>query len=99
MVGKLYDDVMRRIEEGGATSRDLAKRTLSWIFHAINTRPLMMNEFRELLVIEEGDTKLDERQSSAEDIIVVCQSLVVYDPQSKCCQIHSFYDSGIFREV
>ena len=50
----------------------------------------MMNELRELLVIEEGDTELDERQSSAEDIIAVCQSLIVCDPQSNVVRFTHF---------
>jgi len=79
----LYDEVLRRVEEGGATSQDLALRTLSWIFHTAKTRPLKMNELREMLVIEEGDTELNECQSSGEDIIAVCQSLIICDPQSE----------------
>jgi hypothetical protein len=89
-VGKLYEDIMHRIEKGGDTDRDLAVRTLSWILHSTNTRPLKMNELRELLVIEDGDNDLDERQSTAEDIIAVCQSLVVCDLQSNVVRFTHF---------
>ena len=71
-------------------SRDLAWRTLSWIVHAADTRPLTMNELRQLLVIDVGDTQIDERQSSAEDIIAVCQSLIALDAESKIVRFAHF---------
>ena len=81
---------MRRIAEGGDMSRDLAWRTLSWIVHAADTRPIKMNELRQLLVIDVGDTQIDERQSSAEDIIAVCQSLIALDVESNVVRFAHF---------
>jgi hypothetical protein len=81
---------MRRIAEGGDMSRDLAWRTLSWIVHAADARPLTMNELRQLLVIDLGDTQIDERQSSAEDIIAVCQSLIALDAESNVVRFAHF---------
>jgi hypothetical protein len=81
---------MRRIEEAGEMRRDLAWRTLSWIFHAVGTRPLKMNELRQLLVIDVGDTQIDERQSSTEDILAVCQSLIALDAESNVVRFAHF---------
>jgi hypothetical protein len=81
-VPDLYDHVMSQIIQGDDGSKDLALRTLSWVYYGAETRLLSMEELRWALVIEVGDKDIYPRQPLAEDIIAVCQSLVVCDSQT-----------------
>src|SRR5947207_7332268 len=64
-IEEMYSNIMRRIEEAGFVVKDLALRTLSWIFHSACTRPLKMDELRNLLVTDDGDEDLDEEHQSS----------------------------------
>jgi hypothetical protein len=60
---------------------DAGMQILTWIFHA--ARPLQMDELRIALDVEDEDpTIVDEPQLSNEDIIEMCQSLVVFEESS-----------------
>ena len=77
-IEKAYGNVMERIETGKSADKDLALRTLSWIFHTADAGPLKMEELCDLLVTDEDDSDLhSELRPSPEDIIAVCQSLVI----------------------
>jgi Ankyrin repeats (many copies)/Zinc finger, ZZ type len=73
-----YSGVIARIEKLEDDSKDLAIRTLSWIFHA--RRPLTMCELREAVAIEDNQVDLDvEDLPSPSDIIDCCGSLIIHD--------------------
>lgn len=78
-IDEAYNNIMSRIEKGGSIDKDLALRTLSWVFHnSAGARPLKIAELCDLLVIEAGDSDFDPQyRSSPDDIIAVCQSLIV----------------------
>jgi hypothetical protein len=73
-----YSGVIVRIEKLEEDSKDLAIRTLSWVFHA--RRPLSMGELCQAVAIEDNQADLDaEELLSLSDIIDCCGSLVVHD--------------------
>jgi hypothetical protein len=70
---------MERISSKGY-SKTIILRVLSWIRYA--KRPLLFDELREVIWVEEGDTKLkatDINDFSLDHIIRNCQSLVTCD--------------------
>jgi hypothetical protein len=80
-----YQLIMNRLENRGKGVRDLALRTILWISKAV--RPLRMDELRDLLVVEKGDTDLrhDDRVDS-QVIVDACESLVVLDESGEFVQ-------------
>lgn len=76
-----YKHTVTRIRAAGYHTSVTAIRTLTWIFHA--ARPLLIDEFLEALCVEErtadahGESKL-----VVDDVIRMCQSLVVYEESS-----------------
>jgi hypothetical protein len=82
----IYNDILHRIEEYPFADKDLAMRTLSWIFHTgerPGARRFKMDELIDLLITDEGDSELDEEsRSSPHDIIAVCKSLVIHNEES-----------------
>jgi Ankyrin repeats (many copies)/Zinc finger, ZZ type len=77
-IDEAYSGVIAGIEKLEADSKDLAVRTLSWIFHA--RRPLCMAELCEAVAIEDNQVDLDaEDLPSPSNIIDCCGSLVVHD--------------------
>ncbi|KAF7343623.1 Ankyrin [Mycena sanguinolenta] len=70
-----YDEVMERINQQSEDDRNLAWRTLSWIFHA--KRLLQPSELRTALAVEPGTTGLDPNNLlDLETILSVCEGLV-----------------------
>jgi hypothetical protein len=76
-----YKEVIDRISKTDEESGDAGMRILTWIFHA--ARPLKMDELRVALDVEDGYSNIDdEPQFSKDDIVEMCQSLVVYEESS-----------------
>ncbi|KAJ7241052.1 hypothetical protein B0H12DRAFT_1326331 [Mycena haematopus] len=70
-----YDEVMERIRRQSEDDRNLALRTLSWIFNA--KRILRPSELRAALAVEPGTTKLDPNNLVAMNTILsVCAGLL-----------------------
>jgi hypothetical protein len=83
-IEEVYNDVLRRIGSDNpekSADRELAMRTLAWIFYTADrqgARPLRMGELQDLLVTEPGDTEFQSQYRSVpRDIIAACQSLVI----------------------
>jgi ankyrin repeat protein len=75
-IHEAYEEVLERIERESCYG--LVVKILSWVFHA--RRPLSMDELREALSIDSGDSRLNSfyfLEPSA--IVEVCKSLVTYD--------------------
>jgi hypothetical protein len=73
-----YRNVMERMTPGNQT---FARRVLGWILHA--QRILHMDELREALAVETGDSSLDrEVIPSADKIIQSCGCLINHDQQN-----------------
>ena len=88
-VDEVYNEILHRIgydDPDKANDKQLAMRTLAWVFYAANkpgARPLRMEELRDLLVIEPNDKAFQHRyRSSPRDIVAVCQSLVIHDEET-----------------
>jgi len=76
-----YNEVFKRIQVQGPDRQDLVLKIVSWILYA--KRPLKMDELREAIVIEPGDTELDPNYLLEPGFIVeISESLVSYDEDS-----------------
>ena len=91
-IDSAYNNVMVRIAEGGDPDMKFALKILSWIFYAADTtEPLRMEELQSLLITEKGDHDLrDDELSLPADIITVCQSLAVFDKDSRVVSFTHF---------
>ena len=68
---------MDRINSQHADKATLARKVLSWVFHA--SRPLTILEIQHALAVEAGDTTLDEDNIPEEELLLsVCNGLVTY---------------------
>jgi hypothetical protein len=94
-----YGNVIERIETGKLADKDLALRTLSWIFHTADAGPLKMEELCDLLVTDEDDSDIhSEWRPSPEDIIAVCQSLVICEKDGGVVRFTHFTVQEFLRE-
>ena len=76
-----YNEVFKRIQMQGPDRKDLVLKIVSWILYA--KRPLKMDELREAIAIEPGDTKLDPNYLLEPGFIVeISESLVSYNENS-----------------
>ena len=77
----IYDEAFRRIWSQGAEDISLARRVLSWIFHA--QRPLTVAELQHALAVTLGESHLDKEALIDEDLLVaVCAGIVAVDGRS-----------------
>ena len=76
-----YKDIVIRITEKGKDAIQLAWRILSWVFYAF--RPLSMDELREAIAVEPEDIELEQNLMDPDDIVEICESLLVHDESSE----------------
>ena len=78
-----YKDTMRRIDESLPGAKNLAHKTLSWVFHA--PRPLQIDELRELLIVRPEDKGILDwtLPNDLGFVIEPCQGLITYDSDTK----------------
>jgi hypothetical protein len=77
----LYETIMSGITQSQDDSKQLALGTLTWVLYA--KRPLHIDELRVAMAIEEGDSRLDDEDlTSAQTLVKVCGSFVIYDKDS-----------------
>jgi ankyrin repeat protein len=100
-IADAYQDIFERISREGNDQRVF--KTLSWIFHA--KAPLLMDQLREALVVEVGDTQL-QRKFLLEPALIVeeCKSLITHDPASGIVRfthntVHQYLESIMAREL
>lgn len=75
---KLYDIILENIQNAGADTRDMAEKTLSWIFRA--KRPMKTNELIHAISIFPGDTDIMQEYLPLLDLIIEeCGSLIHHD--------------------
>lgn len=90
----VYENILRCISEGQESDRDLAMRTIAWVYHTANTpgaRPLRMEELADLLLVDTGDIDLeDQYRSSPHDIVYYCRDLVVHNEESGVVAFNHF---------
>ncbi|KAH6714367.1 hypothetical protein BKA61DRAFT_442366, partial [Leptodontidium sp. MPI-SDFR-AT-0119] len=78
---EIYNQAMIRIESQGGRFRDLAKKVLSWVFHA--KRVLSTTELRHALAVKTGNPDLNEKFIPSTDMISsICAGLVTIDAKS-----------------
>jgi hypothetical protein len=76
-----YDEMMRRIESQNDDDKQLARRVLFWIFHAL--RPLTLGELQHALAVEPGELELDEGNIIDGELLASpCAGLVVADREA-----------------
>ncbi|KAM3084408.1 hypothetical protein ACMFMG_001486 [Clarireedia jacksonii] len=90
VLGKSYDDALKRISEGQDTNRrDLAMNILMWLSCA--KRPLTVRELQHALAIMELDAdqnELDEGDFYEQDLLLtVCAGLVVVDTETNIIRL------------
>lgn len=77
-----YEDAMTRIFGQEADSQEVAQKIMSLVLSA--RRPLRTIELQHALMVETGDTELDEENRlEAEIILSVCAGLITIDESSK----------------
>lgn len=82
-VNVFYEKIIDQITRLSEKNRIRAFRALSWVLLAV--RPLTMNELREAVLIESGNTEINTAvmKEITDDIIIRwCRSLLVYEPSS-----------------
>lgn len=73
-----YDRTMIRIKSQPGDQASIAEDVLAWLTFA--QRPLMSEELRTAIIVQETDTHLDEKSLiDVEDLISVCAGLVTVD--------------------
>lgn len=86
---RAYDETMKRIEQQGSFSQDLAKRTLGWV--TFSARPLTAIELQNAVAVEIGEPLFDETNiTDIEDMISVCSGLVVVEENSNIARLVHF---------
>ncbi|OAL19334.1 hypothetical protein AYO22_09878 [Fonsecaea multimorphosa] len=71
-----YDFSLKQIEMQAPSHRDKAFKILAWLSHAID--PLSVEALQQGLLVQPGDTKLDnDLQTPEEEMISVCHGLVI----------------------
>jgi hypothetical protein len=90
----VYENILRCISDGQESDRDLAMRTIGWIYHTANNtgaRPLRMEELSDLLLVDAGDDDLeDQYRSSPHDIVYYCRDLVIHNEESGVVAFNHF---------
>ena len=85
-IGGTYDEAMERVERQDNRRKQLAKRVLSWITHAV--RPLSFIELQHALAVTSGATNFDPEAIIDEDILIsVCAGLVVIDEKQRAVRL------------
>ena len=75
-----YDEAMERINAQHPDQAALARKVISWVFHA--SRPLTMLELQHALAVETGDSDLDADNIPEEGLLLsVCNGLVTYEKE------------------
>ncbi|GAB1311901.1 hypothetical protein MFIFM68171_02111 [Madurella fahalii] len=81
VLSRAYDRVTRRIDSQKKGLQKLARRVLTWVFHA--RRPLTETELRHALSVQPGTTAIDEQNvQRTENMVSVCMGLVTVDADS-----------------
>lgn len=85
-INEQYVETWKRIEQQNLEHRDLGKRILSWLVHAI--RPLKVQELSHALATREGDKFLDTERLDARDLLLpCCHGLVVIDDETQIIRL------------
>ena len=75
-----YDEAMERINAQHPDQAALARKVISWVFHA--SRPLTMLELQHALAVETDDSDLDADNIPEEGLLLsVCNGLVTYEKE------------------
>ena len=93
----LFDNEMRRIEGQDSYTKELAKLVLLWIAYA--KRPLKTIELQNALVVEAGESEVDnDNIPEVEDIVSVCIGLVTIDIETTVIQFSHPVISEFFNQ-
>ncbi|KAL9630679.1 MAG: hypothetical protein Q9204_004595, partial [Flavoplaca sp. TL-2023a] len=85
-INEQYEETWKRIEQQNLEHRDLGKRILSWLIHAI--RPLKVQELSHALATRKGDKFLDtERLDARDSLLPCCHGLVVIDDETQIIRL------------
>ena len=81
-----YDDVLKRIEDQPDDDKLLAKKALTYIFHA--KRPLSLAELGQIRALEAGDAGLDPNALPEPEILLtVCAGLITIGEHGATVQL------------
>lgn len=93
-----YDDAMRRIEAQEPDHSEIALRTLAWVSYAF--RPLSLRELQHALMVEPGNSTLDEELLLDEQsITALCAGLVVVEPNNKAVNLVHYTTKKYFENI
>ncbi|EWZ86326.1 hypothetical protein NW765_001371 [Fusarium oxysporum] len=92
-----YDQALERIQNQRPGRRELAQKALMWIVYA--RRPLTTVELTHALAIDETQMVLEEDNiPELEDIISVCNGLLVVDEESKIARLVHYTTQQYFEQ-
>jgi peptidoglycan/xylan/chitin deacetylase (PgdA/CDA1 family) len=91
-----YKQAMKRIESQRGSSRELAKKVLSWIVHA--KRALSAGELQHAVAVEPGKAELNENFIPNIEIVgSICAGLVTVDTQSNIVRLVHYTTQEYFE--
>ena len=89
---------MRRIEAQEPDHSEIALRTLAWVSYAF--RPLSLRELQHALMVEPGNSNLDEELLLDEQsITALCAGLVIVEPNSKAVNLVHYTTKKYFENI
>ncbi|KAI9766660.1 MAG: hypothetical protein M1839_004783 [Geoglossum umbratile] len=92
-----YDDVISRINGQDADHAALARKVLSWIFHA--ARPLTIKEVQHALAVEPGDTDLEEDGiTDPINMLSVCRGIATIQKESQIISLVHYTTQSYFEK-
>lgn len=98
VLGRAYDDAMKRIHTQELGFRELAREVLAWITCA--KRPLSTSQLRQALAVEIGEPELDEENlPDVEQMVSVCAGLVTVDKKSKIIRLAHYTTQEYFERT
>ncbi|GJD04065.1 ankyrin repeat protein [Colletotrichum higginsianum] len=89
---------MSRIRAKKREHRDMALNAIKWITHA--RRPLQPDQLQEAMVLRPNDTEFDqEAVAEIDDILSVCEGLVVVDGEANIVRLHHYAAQEYFERT
>ncbi|KAL8795904.1 MAG: hypothetical protein Q9195_001648 [Heterodermia aff. obscurata] len=96
-VDRYYDEAWAKISGQEENLKDLANRTVSWLYHS--QRQLKVDELRHALAVRPGDEKYDfDGLTDITDILEACRGLVIIEEHDQAIRLMHHTVREYFRK-
>ena len=93
-----YDDAMERIDNQEPDHRRIALKAMAWVCYAF--RALSLKELQHAIVVEPGDTVLDEDlMMDGQSITSLCAGLLVVDQRTNVVNLVHYSTKSYFNDI